>query len=55
MIVCIYNCLEAIQNVLNKLSEDLGKSRITVHNIEQFYDFSSKQDYRGIIKRLRGE
>ena len=30
------------EKFLNKLSEDLGKPRITAHSIEQFYDFVSK-------------
>ena len=37
------------------MSEDLRKARITAHSIEQFYDFSSKQDYRRIIKGLKGK
>ena len=35
--------LKPYENFLNKLSEDLGKARITAHSIEQFYDFPSKQ------------
>ena len=37
------------------LLEDLGKARIASHSIEQFYDFPSIQEYRGIIKGLKGE
>ena len=40
---------------MNRLSEDLGKARITAHSIEKFYDFPSKQDYGRITKRLKGE
>ena len=47
--------LKPHENFLNKLPEDLGKASITAHSIQQFYDFPSKQDYRGIIKRLKGE
>ena len=36
-------------------SEDLGKAKITAHSIEKFHDFPSKQDYRGIIKGLKGD
>ena len=52
MFVYIYNWLEAIWKLYNTLSEDLGKARITVHSIEQFYDFPSKQDYeiKGIVR-----
>ena len=45
--------LKPYQNFLNKLSENLGKARIIVHSIEQFYDFPSEQDYRRIIKGLK--
>ena len=41
--------LEPCENFLNKLSEDLGKARITAHSIEKFYDYPSKQDYKGIM------
>ena len=44
-----------IIDFLNKLPEDLGKAKITAHRFEQFNDFSSKQDYKGIIKGLKGE
>ena len=47
--------LKPYENFLNKLSEDLGKARITAKSIEQFYDFLSKQDYWGIIKELKGK
>ena len=47
--------LKPYENFLNRLSEDLGKARITAHSIEEFYDFPSKQYYRGIIKGLKGE
>ena len=47
--------LKPCENFLNRLSEDLGKARITVHSIEQFYDFPSKQDYGRIIRGLKGE
>ena len=47
--------LKPYENFLNKLSEDLGKARIAAHGIELFYDFPSKQDYRGMIKGLKGE
>ena len=42
--------LKPYENFLNKLSEDLGKPRITAYSTEQFYDLSSNQDYRGIFK-----
>ena len=35
--------LKPFENFLNRMSEDLGKARITAHSIEQFYDFSSKE------------
>ena len=38
--------LKPYGNFLNRLSEDLGKARITAHSIKQFYDFPSMQDYR---------
>ena len=47
--------LKPYENILNKLSEDLGKARITTQSIKQFYDFASKQDYMGIIKGLKGD
>ena len=47
--------LEPFENLLNKFLEDLGKAKITAHSIEQFYDFPSKEDYKGIIKGLKGE
>ena len=46
--------LKPYKNFLNKLPEDLRKAKLTVHSIEQFYDFS-KQDHRGIMKELKGE
>ena len=47
--------LKSYQNLLNRLSEDLRKARITVHGIEQLYDFPHKQDYKRIVKGLKGE
>ena len=47
--------LKLFENLLNKLSEDLGKAKINAHSIEQFYDFPSKQDYERVTKRLKGE
>ena len=47
--------LKPYKKFLNKLSEDLGKARITAHSIEQFYDFPSKQDYERTIKGFKGE
>ena len=47
--------LKPYENFLNKLSEDLGKARITANTIEQFYDFPSKQDYGRIITGLKGK
>ena len=44
-----------MKTLANKFSEDIGKARITAHSIEQFYDCPSKQDYRWIIKELKGE
>ena len=31
--------LKPYENFLNKLSEDLGKAKITAHSVKQFYDF----------------
>ena len=39
--------LKPYENFFNRLSEDLGKARITVHGIEWLYDFPFKQDYGG--------
>ena len=36
-----------MKTYLNKLSEDVGKARITAHSMEGFYVFPSKQDYGG--------
>ena len=47
--------LKPYENFLDRLSEDLGNARITVHSIEKFYDFPLKQDYGRIIKGLKGE
>ena len=47
--------LKPYENFLNKFSEDLGKAKIAAHSIKQFYDFPPKQDYRQIIKGLKGE
>ena len=41
--------LKPYENFLNRLSDDLGKARITAYSVEQFYDFPSKQDYGRII------
>ena len=46
--------LNPYKNFLNKLSEDLGKARITAYSIDQCYDFPSKQDNRRIIMGLKG-
>ena len=42
------------KNLLNRLSEDFEKARITAHFIGKFYDFPSKQDNGGIIEGLKG-
>ena len=47
--------LKPYENFLNKLLEDLGKAKITAYSIQQFYDFPSKQDYKGITNELKGE
>ena len=47
--------LKPYENIWNKLSEDLGKFKITAESTEKFYDFPSNQDYRGLIKELKGE
>ena len=47
--------LKPYENFFNRLSEDLGKAKMTAHSIEQFYYFPSKQDCGRIIKGLKGE
>ena len=47
--------IKPYENFLNGLLEYLVKDRITAHSIEQFYDLPSKQDYRRIIKGLKGK
>ena len=49
------NDLKPSENLVYKLSEDLGKARLNAHISEQFYNFLSKQDYKRIIKGLKGE
>ena len=44
MVITFIIDLKPYENFLNKLSEDLGKAKVTAHSIEQFYKFPSKQD-----------
>ena len=39
--------LKPYENFLNKLSEDLGKDRLTANSIEKFYDFPSQARSHG--------
>ena len=47
--------LKPYENILNGLSEDLGKARITAYSMDQFNDFPANHNYGRIIKGLKGE
>ena len=55
MVVYYIIDLNSYENLLDQLSEDLRKARITAHSIQQFYDFPFEQEYGRTIKRLKGE
>ena len=42
-------------NFLDILSQDLRNAQIAANSIQNFYDFTSKQDYHKIIKGLNSE